>query len=125
MPDEREERRAAAAKWLAEAAAAENQQFLGELTYLRAGRLPAAAGGDGQPVEPYQSKASAWAQADAAEANQGFQQHVANYDPNLFRRGRRRKVEYDKPVGPRPATLADAQAADAEFLRGMQHWSPN
>ena len=123
--DSREERRAAAAQWLAEAAAAENAAFLGDLTYLRAGRSPAGAGGDGQSVEPYQSKASTWAQEDAASSNQQFQQHVANYDPNLFRRGRRRKVEYDKPVGPRPATLADAQAADAEFLRGMQHWSPN
>ena len=120
------ERRAAAAQWLAEAAAAENAAFLGDLTYLRSGRSSAAAGGgDDQAAESYQSKASAWAQADAAEADQGFQQHVANYDPNLFRRGRRRKVEYDKPVGPRPATVADAQQADAEFLRSMQNWSPN
>lgn len=118
MAEEQERRQAAAA-------AAENQRFLGELANYRAGGSPAAAGGETatdqghglQPVTPE-------SRADAQAENVDFQQHVANYDPHLFRRGRRRKVEYDKPTGPKPATVQDAAAADAAFLRSLRNWTP-
>lgn len=124
--DESAQRREAARQWLTEAAAAENQQFLTELAYYRTGRSPSPPeAGNVQPQAQPVARVSPEALTDARSENADFQQHVANYDPNLFRRGRRRKVEYDKPVGARPATVQDAAAADQAFLESLRNWSPN